>query len=165
MLAGSAALILAHNHPSGDPDPSAEDIALTRRLAAAGQVLERQRERTNALEQAQGRIIPWIFHRNGKRIRDFRGAWATACKAAGLSGRLIYDMKRSAARNFVRAGVSVVASMKMAGWKIDAIFRRHAIVDETMLKEAATKLGALQSEQARRRARKSQVRDQYKTAV
>ena len=63
-------------------------------------------------------------------------------------------MKGSAARNFVRAGVSVVASMKMAGWKTDAIFRRYAIVDEAMLKEAAAKLGALQSAQARRKARK-----------
>lgn len=117
-------------------------------------ILERQRERTTALEQAQGRIIPWIFHRNGKRIRDFRGTWAIACKDAGVPGRLIYDMKRSAARNFVRAGVSVVASMKMAGWKTDAIFRRYAIVDETMLKEAAAKLGALQSQHARRKGRK-----------
>jgi len=39
ILAGSAAILAAHNHPSGDPEPSAEDIALTRRLAAAGQLL------------------------------------------------------------------------------------------------------------------------------
>jgi DNA repair protein RadC len=39
ILAGAAALLLAHNHPSGDPDPSAEDVALTRRLAAAGTIL------------------------------------------------------------------------------------------------------------------------------
>jgi DNA repair protein RadC len=39
ILAGCAALLLAHNHPSGDPEPSAEDIALTRRLAAAGVLL------------------------------------------------------------------------------------------------------------------------------
>jgi len=39
ILSGSAAFLAAHNHPSGDPEPSAEDIALTRRLAAAGQLL------------------------------------------------------------------------------------------------------------------------------
>ncbi len=39
ILSGSAALLIAHNHPSGDPEPSAEDIALTRRLTAAGQLL------------------------------------------------------------------------------------------------------------------------------
>ena len=39
ILSGSAALVIAHNHPSGDPEPSAEDLALTRRLAAAGSLL------------------------------------------------------------------------------------------------------------------------------
>ena len=36
---GSASLIVAHNHPSGDPAPSPEDIAVTRRLAEAGELL------------------------------------------------------------------------------------------------------------------------------
>ena len=35
----AAAVILAHNHPSGDPTPSQQDIALTERLVAAGQLL------------------------------------------------------------------------------------------------------------------------------
>jgi len=40
LLAPSvAAVIVAHNHPSGCSEPSAEDIALTRRLAAAGTLL------------------------------------------------------------------------------------------------------------------------------
>jgi DNA repair protein RadC len=37
---GATALILAHNHPSGDPEPSGEDIRLTRLVAAAGETLE-----------------------------------------------------------------------------------------------------------------------------
>jgi len=36
MLGGAAAVIAFHNHPSGDPTPSADDLELTRRLAAAG---------------------------------------------------------------------------------------------------------------------------------
>ena len=39
ILAGSAAILAAHSHPSGDPEPSSEDVALTRRLAAAGELL------------------------------------------------------------------------------------------------------------------------------
>lgn len=35
----AAQVIVAHNHPSGDPEPSAEDVALTRRLADAGALL------------------------------------------------------------------------------------------------------------------------------
>lgn len=34
--AGAAALVLFHNHPSGDPEPSDDDVRLTDRLAAAG---------------------------------------------------------------------------------------------------------------------------------
>jgi DNA repair protein RadC len=33
------ALIVAHNHPSGDPEPSEEDLAVTRRLVEAGKIL------------------------------------------------------------------------------------------------------------------------------
>src|SRR3954447_4697171 len=37
--AGAAALILFHNHPSGDPAPSDDDIALTKRLVRAGELM------------------------------------------------------------------------------------------------------------------------------
>jgi DNA repair protein RadC len=35
----AAAAIVAHNHPSGDPTPSPEDYALTRRLRAVGDLV------------------------------------------------------------------------------------------------------------------------------
>jgi DNA repair protein RadC len=37
--ASAAAIILFHNHPSGDPTPSQEDIALTKRLVEAGDIM------------------------------------------------------------------------------------------------------------------------------
>jgi DNA repair protein RadC len=37
---GAASLVLIHNHPSGDPTPSQEDIRLTRQLAEAGRLLD-----------------------------------------------------------------------------------------------------------------------------
>ena len=39
VLANAAAMIFLHNHPSGDPTPSMEDIALTRQLVQAGKLL------------------------------------------------------------------------------------------------------------------------------
>ena len=36
----AAAIILAHNHPSGNPEPSHEDIAVTKRIADEGQIME-----------------------------------------------------------------------------------------------------------------------------
>lgn len=39
LLANSSALILAHCHPSGNPEPSKEDLEITKRLAQAGELL------------------------------------------------------------------------------------------------------------------------------
>jgi DNA repair protein RadC len=39
ILANAAAIVVLHNHPSGDPLPSAEDYAMTERLVAAGRIL------------------------------------------------------------------------------------------------------------------------------
>lgn len=36
---GAASIIVGHNHPSGDPRPSCEDVAVTKRLAQAGEIL------------------------------------------------------------------------------------------------------------------------------
>jgi DNA repair protein RadC len=38
-IAGAFGIILFHNHPSGDPKPSRDDIALTRRLIEAGELM------------------------------------------------------------------------------------------------------------------------------
>jgi DNA repair protein RadC len=39
LALGASAIIVAHNHPSGDPEPSADDERITRRLVEAGAVL------------------------------------------------------------------------------------------------------------------------------
>ena len=123
-------------------------------------VLLRQRELTENLQREQGRIIPWVFHREGRPIKSFRRAWITACIKAGLGkritgpdGKLVkdiayripHDFRRTAVRNLERAGVPRSAAMKMVGHKTESIYRRYAIADEGMLKEAGEKLAALHS--------------------
>lgn len=39
LLANAVSIIVMHNHPSGDPEPSYEDIQVTRRLVEAGHIL------------------------------------------------------------------------------------------------------------------------------
>ncbi len=107
------------------------------------EILEHQRARTVALQQATGQILPWIFHRDGNPIKSFRRAWLTACKRAGVPGRIPHDFRRTAARNLERAGVPRSTAMKMIGHKTESIYRRYAIVDEAMLREGAEKLAVL----------------------
>ena len=90
-----------------------------------------------------GRVIPWLFHRDGKPIRDFYDAWHKACKAAGMPGRIPHDFRRTAVRNIERAGVPRSAAMQLTGHITESVYRRYAIVDEAMLNEGVEKLATL----------------------
>jgi integrase len=105
--------------------------------------LEAQRAATEALQRQTGRIIPWVFHREGTPMKSFWKAWKTACKAAGAPGRIPHDFRRTAVRNLERAGVPRSVAMKMVGHKTEAIYRRYAIVSDADLQDAAKKLAAV----------------------
>lgn len=107
-------------------------------------VLETQVQETRAFEIREHRIVPWLFHRDGEQILSYRRAWATACEKAGVPGAYVHDFRRTAVRNLERAGISRSAAMQMTGHLTEAVYRRYAIVDEATLKEAATKLSAVQ---------------------
>ena len=81
----------------------------------------------------------FVFHRHNERIKSFRRVWNRACKKAGLEGRLVHDLRRSAARDFRRQGVSEGEIMKLCGWKTRAMFDRYNIIDEADLAQAVAK--------------------------
>jgi len=71
----------------------------------------------------------FVFHPSGRPIKDFRRAWLRACKKAGLEGRLVHNLRRTAARDFRRQGVSEGEIGKLCGWKTRAMFDRYNIID------------------------------------
>ena len=85
---------------------------------------------------------PYVFHRGGRAIRDFRATWIAACKAVGLSTLFFHDLRRSGARNFRKAGVDESVIMRIGGWKTPSTFRRYNIVDENDLAVAGERLAA-----------------------
>jgi len=90
---------------------------------------------------------PHVFHREGRQIKDFSEAWKTACEKSGLKGVLVHDLRRCAARNLSRAGVSESVAMEITGHKTRSMYRRYRIVDERDLREATEKLQAHLEEQ------------------
>jgi integrase len=98
--------------------------------------------------QYAARRGPLVFHRNDRPIKSFRKAWRNACQAAGLAGRIPHDFRRTAVRNLERAGVPQSTAMAMVGHKTASIYRRYAIVDETVLREGSAKLAVLHAGQS-----------------
>jgi integrase len=108
-------------------------------------LLTEQVERVKTLERKAERIVPALFPHlkgrfDGKPRHDFRRAWATACKAAGVPGMLRHDLRRTAVRNMEQRVVQRSVAMKLTGHKTENVYRRYAIVSPADLRAAALKL-------------------------
>jgi len=82
-----------------------------------------------------------LFKSGGDRglLNSLRDEWSAACKAVGLPGRMFHDLRRSAARNFERAGIPRSVARRLGGWS-DKIYSRYAIGAESELGSAVGKV-------------------------
>ncbi len=96
----------------------------------------------------------FVFTRDdGQRVRDFRTAWENACARAGCPNLLFHDLRRTAARNLRRLGVSEGVIMTIGGWRTRDVFARYDIIDEADLADAAQRLDGKREREQIERAR------------
>jgi integrase len=101
-----------------------------------GSWLEMQLARCQALSPKAKELFVW---EDGKPIRDFRGSWQTACDSIGLPDLIPHDLRRTAVRNMIRAGVPEKVAMEISGHKTAAMLWRYNIVDTRDIVEAGRK--------------------------
>jgi len=81
-----------------------------------------------------------ITRSNGLPMRSMKDGWREIATHAGLPGMIFHDLRRTAARNMLRTGVSASVVMEILGWKSFAMLQRCDIVSESDLAMAADKL-------------------------
>lgn len=98
----------------------------------------------------------YVCHLNGVHCVSIRTAWLTACVRVGLGrwtkpdevsvgkrgykGLIIHDLRRTAVRNFDRAGVRRKTAMGITGHETEAMYGRYRIVSESEMLEAGEKV-------------------------
>ena len=113
-------------------------------------LLRSQWDQAVSIELRIGQRVPWVFYWKDRgifkpiHVKSFYRRWKEACKRAGVEERIPHDFRRTAVRNFERAGVPRSVAMKLTGHKTEAVYRRYAIVSEADLTEGLKKLARLQ---------------------
>ena len=117
-----------------------------RTLELDGDILAilKRREQARLVETKDGEpmVAMYVFHRAGQPIGDFKKAWHSALVKAGLThtekvlgskkvrvvhDRIFHDLRRTAARNMLAAGVRESVAMRVTGHATRSMFDRYAI--------------------------------------
>jgi integrase len=122
--------------------PSNAKNKRAQRLPLTGDLLEVIRRAWTEREPE----CPYVFHDRDRprkpnddrvgAIGNFKSAWSTACEKAGFTGLFVHDLRRSGARNLVRAGVPEHIAMAITGHRTRSMFDRYDIASDEDLTNA-----------------------------
>jgi integrase len=91
---------------------------------------------------SHGNRVPYVFTRNGQRIRSIREIFSRVCREAGLADVVFHTLRHTATTNLRRAGVDALTAMKITGHKTMAVFKRYNTIDEPDLSAAQERVDA-----------------------
>jgi integrase len=105
---------------------------------------------------------PFIVSWRRRGIAEVKTAWNKARERAGVPELLLHDLRRTAARNMIRAGVPEKQVMLIVGWKTRAMLDRYNITDERDIQLAGEKMARYLEERAKVRSTVRSTKEQEK---
>ncbi len=132
-------------NPGETKNREAREIPLVGELHAMLTALRKERDRRFP-------DCPWVVQRHGGPVGDIRSAWEHGSKRTAEAApslwdskrkrpaKLFQDLRRTEARNLVRAGAPERVVMAIGGWKTRSVFDRYNVVNSDDLRNAATAL-------------------------
>jgi integrase len=87
------------------------------------------------VKKREGRVFP--------SKRAMQAAFPNACAAAKIKGLMVHDLRRSAVRNLMDAGVQQAVAMKISGHRDSSVFQRYNIVDANQTADAMQRVQRL----------------------
>lgn len=117
-------------------------------------MVDDQRKAAKRIQREKGMIVQHVFYHDGRTQAGepayesgqpispsgFYHAWCRARVAAARPGSIPHDLRRTAVRNMVRAGIPERVAMKLSGHKTRSVFDRYNIVSDGDLRDAAKRL-------------------------
>lgn len=90
----------------------------------------------------------YLFEHEGRQIRSFKAAWKAARVEAGLPDLLFHDLRRTAVRDWIAAGINEALALSISGHKTPSMLQRYNIIDAAN----SVRAGALREEFERQKA-------------
>jgi len=94
------------------------------------------------IKKREGRVFP--------SKRAMQTAFPKACAAAKIKGLMVHDLRRSAVRNLMDAGVQQAVAMKISGHRDASVFQRYNVVDVEQTTDAMQRVQRLAPVRVRR---------------
>jgi integrase len=86
--------------------------------------------------------IPWVLHRNGRKILNYRKEFERARKKIGRPDLHLHDARHHSASRLLDAGVDEARVMRILGHKTPAMLKRYRLVADRHIRDAGRKLDA-----------------------